>query len=384
MSEGDNAWRNGASAPRFQRLVGCGRHASQEEGATGAQESMVTRNGLPDDLDVKAIARRLIVSERAIGGDEATGIATRLVQGANIAVAELDAGKPSWQLTDEQMIGMEAVLHVRGRPALRVLDDELESLSQYPGAEIWKVAVDRHRQDIAAVCAATGAMHVRDSFLPDSPWVQGTAWMLAPDLAITNRHVLFPPHGGVALARRLPGSTAASMKRDYDVILDFSFDNGPPRPSTYKIVDVPFVSAEHDPVDAALLRIELSAGNPIKPLAVSAESVFELERLFVVGHPGRTPVVPDDVRAVFGSPDERKRVSFGMAFAPSTEDPPELVHDASSFGGFSGGPVLGFLSTAVRALHYWGDAKLGNRAISSTALRRHAVLGELLKRGGVI
>ena len=96
--------------------------------------------------------------------------------------------------------------------------------------------------------------------------------------------------------------------------LDFAFDNCSGRTIRYKVTGVPFIAADTDPVDAALVEIAPMAGNAGSPgpLAVSSGDVFNLDRLFVVGHPGKLSMVPEDIRLVFGDPDERKRVSFGM------------------------------------------------------------------------
>jgi hypothetical protein len=347
---------------------------------------MMIRAGPPDAVDRKAIAARILATTAgrvdAPTPKEAAGIAGELINRAKAGMAALAGGMPDWQLGSDEAQGLEAVIHVRGRPAVRVYGDDLEDLSVYPGAQLWQAAADIHRNAILDICASTGAVHVRDGFVPNAPWVQGTAWLVAPDLAVTNRHVLFPPLGGTAIARRMPGSTNARMKQDYGVTLDFAFDDGKAREAIYRVLDVPFVSEARDPIDAALLKVERLSGPAAIPMQVSRESVFELERLYVVGHPGRLETVPDKVRAVFGDPDERKRVSFGLKLEADSADPDELVHDASTIGGYSGGCVLGFLANEVRALHYWGDPDSGNRAITASALRRHPVLGRMLDNGG--
>ncbi len=375
-------------ASRARRLFGIRGGASGAEGAEigGAQEAMMVRAGPPDATDRKAIAARILATTAgrpdAPTAKEAAGIAGELVNRAKAGMTALADGALDWRLGGDEAYGLEAVIHVRGRPAVRVYDDDLEDLAVYPGASLWQAAVDMHRGTILGVCASTGAVCVRDGFVPNAPWVQGTAWLVAPDLALTNRHVLFPPLGGTAIARRIPGSTAARMKQDYGITLDFAFDNGMVRETIYRVLEVPFVSEERDPIDAALLKVEKLSGPSAIPMPVSRESVFELERLYVVGHPGRLTSVPEKVRAVFGDPDERKRVSFGLRMEADHLDPDELIHDASTIGGYSGGCVLGFLANQVRALHYWGDPEYGNRAITASALRRHPVLGPMLETGG--
>lgn len=389
MPSGDvDSLRLETTAPRARRFFGIRPPSGLEAVAEARLELDAARTGPPNDQDRKDMAARLMAarpgSPQVLTAEEAHGIAADLVAQAQKAVAKLAGGAPDWALTDEDTFGIEAVIQTRGRPAVRVLGKDLEDVSRYPGSEIWKLAIDEYRDSILGVCSATGAVQVRDTLLPRSPWVQGTAWLIAPDLAVTNRHVLFPPNGGTAIARRIPGTTRARMKKDYAVELNFVHDDGPQdgREGVYRVLEVPFVSEQGDPIDAAVLKVERASGAVPIPLQVSSESAFELERLYVVGHPGLMPTIPEPVRLVFGDPDERKRVSFGKIMEPTSEDPAEIVHDASTIGGFSGGCVMGFLAREVRALHYWGDPDLGNRAITASALRRHPDLGPYVTQGG--
>jgi endonuclease G, mitochondrial len=379
----NDAGRLERAPSRARRLLG-GARAPAARGLE-ATESTLSRVGPPDDEDRRAIAARLseVRATRATppgleGRDvaaEADGIAAELVARARSVMTALEGGAADSSVSARDALALEAVIHTRGRPAVRLEADGFEDLSVYPGADMWRVLVETNETMLLAVAGAAGAVAVRDRVAPQLKWVQGTAWLVGPDRAITNRHVLFPPLGGMRLARRIPGTTTARLKTDLEVTLDFAFDNGNSRVLRYRVAGVPFVSADADPVDVAVLTVQAEPGNVAtpKPLAVSQAAAFDVERLYVVGHPGRMPSVPEAVRAVFGDPDERKRVSFGQTMDDAVAVAGEVVHDASTIGGFSGGCVLGFLSAEVRALHYFGDSVAGNRAITADALRRHAV-----------
>lgn len=372
-------------APAAGQLEASGARRSSLGLERGGLESGSAPGGGPADRDVRAIANRLMATRasegRLISSAEAEGIARTIVSNANGALLKLDAGAPDGALNQSEMIALEAVVHVRGRPAVKVLSEGLEDIGVYPEAETWKLLADEHFSNLWTVVSATAAVRVSDKLIANRPpWVQGTAFLVSPDLALTNRHVLFPPDGGVRIARRFPGTTKARMKGDYEVLLDFAFDNGAARQIVYRIVDVPFVAGDADPVDAALLRVERVQGPEPKVLAVSRTDVFDIDRLYIVGHPGYLESVPDDIMAVFGRPDERKRVSFGELMDPATPEQTHIVHDASTVGGYSGAAVVGFAAPEVRALHYWGDSKSGNRAIPADAIIKHPVLGVALPR----
>jgi hypothetical protein len=173
------------------------------------------------------------------------------------------------------------------------------------------------------------------------------------------------------LARRDPRATTfATFIGDITVTIDFAFDNGETRDQKFDALDVAFVSADGDPVDVAVIRIKARDDVAFPPALKVAPGGVEQSRMYVVGHPARLEHVPEPVRAVFGDPDERKRVSFGhvMDGAPA---PGDFLHDASTIGGYSGGCVLHVLRHEVRGLHYAGDPTYGNVAISSSSLRSH-------------
>ncbi|AIN58290.1 trypsin-like serine peptidase [Pseudomonas soli] len=359
---------------RIQRVFG----GLGETTALGpGHESLLLRLGPPGELDAQAIEHRLCHTALTLNDVERAGIAQRLVTQARQALLELAGGTRPELLQDGQRLGLEAILQTRGRPSLRVLDDGIEDLRLHPGAELWQAVADLHQQAVFDACQSTAAVRVRDTQFSYSPWVQGSAWMVAPGLAMTNRHVLFPP-GGRPLAARGAATAGARILESFEVTLDFAFQQATTQDRRYRVVGVPFVAAVDDPVDVALLEVEHISGPQIAPLNLSRQPMETIGQLYVIGHPGRVIDLSDEVRCVFGDPDERKRVSFGQPLNGDVVDADELLHDASTIGGFSGGPVLDFLDSEVRALHYWGDPLSGNRAIAARALWRHPQLSAVL------
>lgn len=369
------------TAPRVRRLFGTSAGPMAGVGpnaeAVGTQESSGRRVGPPNAEDARLIARQLKAAGGAASDPAAAdALAATLVSRAHEALADLLNGGSNGALGLHNTIALEAVMHARGRPALRVVDGPgLEPIddAKHPGSDIWRVILDDHEAALVKVAAATGAVVVRDKLIDLPAWVQGTAWSIGGDRFVTNRHVLFPP-GGMPLARRRPDNkTAARLKSDLEITIDLAFDNGPVREQKLPVIEVIFVAEEHDPVDVAILRVQPPAGIAMPPKLELSPNEFGESRLFVVGHPGRMPLVPEKVQAVFGSPDERKRVSFGELMDADAAYSTDLIHDASTIGGYSGGCVLGFLSPGVVGLHYYGDSQQGNRAVLATALKPHAV-----------
>jgi hypothetical protein len=362
-------------APRaFRLLAGTAYRCSEAD--NGAR--------MPDASDAYAIALRIRANtqrtcvdepkRRGYSRDETNDIAADLVNGATRVVMGLQAGAQAKDIAYQDLLALETVLTTRGRPALAVLAGQIERLhaDKHSACEMWRAPLELHESNLVAAANATGAVMVTRKGRRE-PSVQGSAWLIQPDLAISNRHVLFPDLGTQLALRRRDDPTAASLPEGLDVWIDFAFDDGPRREQRYNIIDVPYVSREHDPVDVAILRIQPAAANSrpaLQPLHL-ARSTAVPEELYVVGHPCRIDGrIPENVRAVFGIPDERKRVSLGKSL---DHDALDVFHDASTIDGYSGGCLLGFMSKEVIGLHYYGDPITGNRAVRVQALRRHMV-----------
>jgi hypothetical protein len=370
-------------APRAFKLF-AGPAGGMLESAGGEQQASGNA-GPPNENDIKAIAtqikRATVPTAPMAGRDadrEADAIAAALVARANEVLEQLRGGAPAGELSADSAYALEAVLRARGRPALNVEGNAIEAIveQKHPGSDSWIEFRNQHEDDLVKVAGATGAVKVKDRMGLQRAWVQGTAWLIKPDLVMTNRHVLFPKLGMV-LARRIPGATTtARFKSDLDISIDFAFDDRTPgRPFICPALDVVYVSEEADPTDVALIKIGPPADAAQKlatPLALANVAV-DYQYIYVVGHPGKMPKVPEKVLAVFGTPDERKRVSFGETMEPATPRQNEIVYDASTIGGFSGGCVLPFLTNEVIGLHHYGDPLTGNRAFTAAALRAHAV-----------
>jgi len=371
------------SAPRALLLMGVRQTKNALEASTAN-----LRTGPPDDQDRTEIAARLRaargVQPPVIAGqspnDDADALAAQIVARASQLVEDLRNGAALSSISDADASAFEAVVQVRGRPALRVegrlepIDDEL-----HPGSGFWRPFFTQHETQLVEVASAAGAVVATDK-LGNPPWVQGTAWLIAPDLVVTNRHVLFPPAPGVILAARIAGEpTKARIKTNLRVTIDLAHDNGPARDMVYSIEEILYVSAETDFIDIAVFRVKptpaLGSQEPT-PL-VLADKAPSKGYMYVVGHPGPIKKVPEKVMAVFGSPDERKRVSLGEIMQGGAPKAGTFLHDASTIGGYSGGCVLGFGDPRVVALHYFGHPVAGNRAFTAEALRAHDVANYL-------
>jgi hypothetical protein len=316
----------------------------------------------PGEEDAQRIATR-IRAESGIEPTAALVIARGLVEQARAAL-EKD------YLSDAEALALESVIHVRGRPALRVIKDHLESLAAFPGSELWQGFITDYEDGIVAAAAATGGVFI-DAFATGNPrWLQGSAWMVAHNRVVTNRHVLLPESGQQLID---PGvnESSARLREGFNVDIEFAADNRNPAACiSRRVTSVLFVANAADPVDVAILTIEPYSS--VKPLVLAKRTATPPKNLYVVGHPALTMSVANNVKTVFGNPDGKKRVSFGQLLHVIENDK-TILHDASTVGGYSGGPVLGISGGEVAGLHYYGDPAMGNCAVSAVALHEHAV-----------
>lgn len=336
--------------------------------AGSALESAGDATGPPRDNDVALLAQR-IAQHAGVGTVVAAGatkIAADIVALAAAAVNKLESSTNDGSLTDEECVALESVIHVRGRPAVRVLGARLESLDKHPGSDLWQLYISDYENAMIAAASATGAVNVTAPETLNRPWLQGSAWLVARDRVVTNRHVLLPPPGGVAIVE---SAATPQIRAGVSVAIDFTADDRTPAAGTLrKVLGVKYVAPPGDPFDIAVLTIEpIDERQPLRLLAENAEGP---RNLFVVGHPALTTEVAKEVAAVFGNPDGRKRVSFGRR-QPAGGHLGRLGHDASTVGGYSGGPVVGIKGDAVAGLHYYGDPVNGNLAVTAAALRQH-------------
>ena len=345
---------------RARAILGCGAPDGRTESSGGG-----TVQG-PSENDVHLIAARMC---REAGTDPEVALASAraLVEQARSALSRISQ---SADLSDMEAVALESVIHVRGRPALRVLEDNLESLAHFPGSELWQEFLSNFEDNIISAASATGAVLV-EAFETGMPrWLQGSAWLITPVRVVTNRHVLLPGIGEKLITEDT-SELNAKVREGFRIYIEFAADDrNPSAKVTRRVTEVLYVAKPNDPVDVAVLSIEPHGDG--KPLLLAQSGIEPPRNLYVVGHPGLIAGVPDDVRAVFGNPDGKKRVSFGQLLGVM-ELGGAIVHDASTVGGYSGGPVMGVSGGLVAGLHYYGDPANGNLAVTADALRKHSV-----------
>jgi serine protease len=303
----------------------------------------------------------------------------------------LSAVARSQPLTTTAQIGLETLVRLTGRPALRVRQGAIDLAD--PRAEEWKVRITMLMQDPRFITRTRSVGRID----ADEAHV-GTGFVVGPGLVLTNRHVL------QAFAAPVPRRNDPSrwVLTSDDVTIDFAEEPSPATTaSRFKIKSVIGAGSLEidedriyfDRLDAALLEVETSntSGTLLPPpieLVRDPAKVARRKEVMVVGYPARPATLPttesgDIDMAVATRLVELFGADYGNKYASPGEidlttggipgDTPHwtMTHDATTLGGNSGSCVIGFDEPlAVLGLHFGGSWRRENYAHVVTALAR--------------
>jgi endonuclease G, mitochondrial len=251
----------------------------------------------------------------------------------------------------------EAIVRRFERPALLVRRGSFE----VPESDTWHARLSANRSKLERALASVGRVELANF---RQPWI-GTAWMIAPNIAVTNRHVaeLFTTRddGRLAIGHGLDGGPI-------EVFVNFGAEHlEPARPGQrLRVTRVLHVAAKW-PSEPDL---ELEPGAP-PPIPLRSAGAAADEVVAVIGYPARDPRNDAaDMTRIFGEVFEVKRLSPGLVLY-GAGDGPEFTHDATSLGGNSGSVVLDVESGMAVGLHFGGRYLRANHAVTAATLRAH-------------
>jgi hypothetical protein len=296
-------------------------------------------------------------------------------------------------LTDLEVAGLEAIIEVTGRPALRYLKGKVQPPPSALGENShWQVLIVTTKTKINRASASVGRIAITNNLgLAEA---LGTGWRTGVDLIVTNRHV-------VEHMASNPNDSPSAWKLDMakQPYIDFAVTDDSGGAQRFDIAGVLFVAAE-DEVDIAILKIASAAAPlpqaltvdwdpeaPGRELALEngAPPVFQGREIYVVGHPYRRRH-SELVVSVFGTAHGMKRLSPGLVKRLDHEKP-LFEHDCSTLGGNSGSCVFTADGLEVIGIHYGGidvdDATAkgsANLAVPLSRLGAHEA-AEIIRNG---
>ncbi len=238
------------------------------------------------------------------------------------------------QQNPKAVSGLEIVVLGDGtRPMYLIANDEVDfasanSLVQQADNQYWVSAIQNAYED----CGLREMMPSVGVLLggSDGRWPFGTAFLVGPNLLLTNKHVW-------------QGIDAAHRGRYHEVTVDFQHEfNGQRQDLRRRLASVVFVGlgvvGTPGCVDLALLTLEPDLGSTQTPFQVHAGTWSRVAEspVFVIGHPKIEPTNP--YKEFLGETSGFKRLCPGIVPAKATNSP--MAHDASTTDGCSGGVVL--------------------------------------------
>ncbi len=261
----------------------------------------------------------------------------------------------------DQLVGMEAIIIPKLRPAIDIIDGKFE-VSHYLWQKLTTDAAIRTR--IEDVIPSVGRIELPDN--PDYPY-GGTGFVVGTNLIMTNRHV-------AAIFARGLGNRAIAFRTGSKAGVDFLHERGRPTGPTLVVRRVAMI---HPYWDMAILEVEnLPAGR--KPLKMSLADISDMDghEIAVIGYPAfdpRNDAAEQD--QLFDKEYGVKRLQPGQLHGVSpTESFGKIVsagtHDCSTLGGNSGSCVIDLASGEIVALHFGGRYQDKNYAVPMFELAR--------------
>lgn len=260
---------------------------------------------------------------------------------------------------------LEAVIHIEGRPAIKI---ELDSYDLSSEVRAWQFLGDVEiREKIEKVIKSVGRIEAPHDLR--RPYA-GTGFVVGDNLIMTNRHVakLFTDGVGTSPLNFFAGASAG---------IDFKREQfAPPQ-----VLDLDEIVMVHPYWDMALFRTKNDLSRDREPLLLSTRSLDELStgnNVVVIGYPGkdyRCNIAVSEV--VFRGRYGIKRLMPGKYNgAVQFNGQTVISHDASTLGGASGSVVVDIDSGEVIGLHFAGIYLESNFAVPTSSLAEDARLAE--------
>ncbi len=355
----------------------------------GAAENAGGGNAAPPERAVLVDRLRAEIAyvERKTGVTVDPDLRAELIGQADQALARLLGDGPDAQLRPVDVSGLEAVVATDGsRPVLFVEDDFVDLRA--PSVGDFAVQLSTREDAVRGVCRAVGRV---DDPAAHPLGYQGTAWVVAEGLVVTNYHVLraIAPSGSRRDGRfegRLNAGVsvhfghevrAARDERRFPIRRVVSVG----REGAAEFVHPDAAGLNFDGLDLAVLELEPVPGrrfpDPVKvargddPVTMGALAIAG-RGVYVVGYPGNEQsTTPDLFVKLFAGVKSFKRLApgrIGLAAGSVPNDPRGWVmtHDVSTLGGNSGsavvdldadgGTALGLHFAGVHARQNWAYA----------------------------
>jgi hypothetical protein len=181
---------------------------------------------------------------------------------------------------------------------------------------------------------------------------EGTGFVVAPGLMVTNKHVLDAISNGV---RELQAGQASVLFHSEDGYLEAETP-----------ITIRGVKAVHETLDLSLLQLEDNSA--LVPITISKRRPDNTSQVAAIGFPypdfDRDPLF---ITNIFGNSFGLKRAAPG--FVTGVQQAASAVfHDCSTLGGNSGSPLVSLEDGSVMGVHRGGGFLWRNEAVAASVL----------------
>lgn len=283
--------------------------------------------------------------------------ATRSSASAGTVTLERQTAPPA--SADGPQRWTEAIVLRFGRPSLLVRGDSFE----VPLSDTWRERLYPSQRQLETAIRSVGRVEVSGV---GGEFV-GTAWVVAPGVAVTNRHValLFARGTGTDVAMR-----SDPAGRPYTPSVDFAEEHGPARSHEVRVASVLYIADDDDrSPDLAFLRLDGPSSLLPAPIPLARRAASAGQVVAAIGYPAQDwRNDPSDQARIFEGVFDVKRLAPGEVV---TADAASFTHDCTTLGGSSGSVVVDVATGEAVGLHFAGRYLEANVAVTAASIRDH-------------
>jgi hypothetical protein len=329
----------------------------------------IREEGSADDAGRSSTATQLNIEFGRAAGEPDRGQQREAVGGlleTGAVGLEKAARNAANDLSAEEVVGLECVLLLYGRPALLVSDGNLASVPP-----LWNLLEDQ-REDIEMAQRGVGRIELLGH--PEYDWA-GTGFLVNDNILMTTRRIaeIFIENRNGGWQFRPGITTWMDYRSSYQSVSS----------AGYRVRNVVGV---HDRYDLALLEVERPQinGTAPTPLALAAAPPPQIEgrQVYLIGYPVRDARrnEPESISRIFRDVYNVKRVQPGILRGGLTFHEVQLLrHDCAPLGQTAGSPLLDLETHQVLGLQTTGRYLETSTAVPLYVLRDDP----LLRRAGV-
>ncbi|WP_104666753.1 phospholipase D-like domain-containing protein [Ensifer adhaerens] len=262
---------------------------------------------------------------------------------------------------DAARIRQESIALRQGRPVLAIKDGDTVLEFAQSASTAWREKLVAASAQLRRTIPSVGRVELTNYVAAPSI---GTAWMIVPEVVVTNRHVA--EYFALRSAGGLRFLLGDDRRIPIGVKIDFAEEFGSQVEREFDVADIIYLAPITLP-DIALLRVKGRSGLSMPPPLTLSRTSSVGKTVAVIGYPHRDPFLPEQklMDEIFFNGYEHKQIAPGFVMNELTAD---IEHDCSTLTGNSGSPVIDLENGEVVGLHRAGIFLSRNFAVTPAGI----------------